>query len=118
MQYNIPLLSLIAPFVKKTFRPDPDKSVVEDIYSSEENPSPLLGLLDELYARHAIGIIKFWIGDEKEATTMKETLEVGSVHEDSILTGIFFLIFDGCLIIILLCSGPLRVNLSTVYNIH
>lgn len=62
--------------MKLRYRPDPDRSVIEDLYSSEENPSPVLSLLEELYAIHAIGLTKFWVKDEKEISSMKLALRV------------------------------------------
>nr|XP_022317995.1 uncharacterized protein LOC111121142 [Crassostrea virginica] len=69
-----PIFSILAPSVKLRYRPDPDRSVIEDLYSSEENPSPVLSLLEELYAIHAIGLTKFWVKDEKEISSMKLAL--------------------------------------------
>lgn len=62
--------------MKLRYRPDPARSVIEDLYSSEENPSPVLSLLEELYAIHAIGVTKFWVKDEKEISSMKLALRV------------------------------------------
>lgn len=70
------LQKFTAPSVKLRYRPDPARSVIEDLYSSEENPSPVLSLLEELYAIHAIGVTKFWVKDEKEISSMKLALRV------------------------------------------
>ena len=62
--------------MKRLYRPDPNKSVKEMIYASEENPSPVVQILDELYAIHAKGIVKFWVADETDMVSMKKALQV------------------------------------------
>ncbi|KAK3092024.1 hypothetical protein FSP39_024509, partial [Pinctada imbricata] len=79
-----PLFSRLAPSVKKTYRPDPERSVVEEVYSSEENPSPLIRLLDELYAVHANGIAKFWVANEQEMTSMKDALTAAMMFNQNV----------------------------------
>lgn len=75
--------------MKLRYRPDPARSVIEDLYSSEENPSPMLSLLEELYAIHAIGVTKFWVKDEKEISSMKLALQVCFSWKNCSLTIIF-----------------------------
>lgn len=79
-----PVFSILAPSIKRLYRPDPTKSVEEEIYSSEENPSPLLPLLDELYAIHAKGAVSFWVADEKDMTSMKEPLTVAMMYNKNV----------------------------------
>lgn len=81
--------NITAPSVKLRYRPDPARSVIEDLYSSEENPSPMLSLLEELYAIHAIGVTKFWVKDEKEISSMKLALQVCFSWKNCSLTIIF-----------------------------
>jgi hypothetical protein len=64
------------PSVKRIYRPDPTKSVEELIYASEENPTPVMQILDELYAIHAKGIVHFWVADETDMVSMKKPLQV------------------------------------------
>ncbi|XP_062571748.1 uncharacterized protein LOC134233763 [Saccostrea cucullata] len=79
-----PIFSILAPSVKLRYRPDPDRSVIEDLYSSEENPSPVLSLLEELYAIHAIGVTKFWVKDEKEISSMKLALRAALMYNPNV----------------------------------
>ncbi|XP_048764413.1 uncharacterized protein LOC125672258 isoform X1 [Ostrea edulis] len=79
-----PIFSILAPSVKLRYRPDPDRSVIEDLYSSEENPSPLLSLLEELYAISATGITKFWVKDEKEISSMKLALRAALMYNPDV----------------------------------
>lgn len=79
-----PIFSILAPSVKLRYRPDPARSVIEDLYSSEENPSPMLSLLEELYAIHAIGVTKFWVKDEKEISSMKLALQAALMYNPDV----------------------------------
>lgn len=72
---NAPLFSLLAPSVEYIYRPDPTKSVEEELYSSVNNPLPVYSLLEDMYAINASGIVKFWVKDDSEMTALKQQLE-------------------------------------------
>jgi hypothetical protein len=67
---------LLADSVKKLYRPDPNKSIQEQLYSPENNPSPLLDLIKRMYAFSATGKAVIWIMNDAEATSMKNVLKV------------------------------------------
>lgn len=64
------------PSVKRLYRPDPTKSVQEMIYSSEENPTPIVQILDEIYAINAKGRVNFFVAGEADIVSMKKALQV------------------------------------------
>lgn len=81
---NAPLFSLIAPSVEKIYRPDPTKSVEEELYSSVNNPLPVYQLLEDIYAIQASGVVKFWIKDDMEMTALKRPLEVVMLYNRNV----------------------------------
>ena len=62
------------PSVEKIYRPDPTKSVEEELYSSVNNPLPAYDLLDAIYGIQAKGIVKFWVKDDSEMTALVDPL--------------------------------------------
>lgn len=81
---NSPLFSLVAPSVEKVFRRDPKKSVEEELYSIANNPSPVMRLLEDIYAIQASGIVKFWVRDDTEMTALKRQLEVVMLYNKNV----------------------------------
>ncbi|KAL5006495.1 hypothetical protein ScPMuIL_015301 [Solemya velum] len=81
--YMVFLVSL-APSAESLYRPDPTKSIQEDLYDSVENPLPVMRLLTLLYATHASGIVKFWVRDETDLTSMKDTLQVVMLYNSNV----------------------------------
>lgn len=79
-----PLFSILMPSVKRIYRPDPTKSVEELIYASEENPTPVMQILDELYAIHAKGIVHFWVADETDMVSMKKPLQTAMLYNKDV----------------------------------
>ncbi|CAC5373291.1 unnamed protein product [Mytilus coruscus] len=79
-----PLFSILMPSIKRLYRPDPTKSVKELIYASEENPTPCPQILDELYASHAKGIVKFWVADETDITSFKHGLQTAMLYNKDV----------------------------------
>ncbi|KAL5019336.1 hypothetical protein ScPMuIL_005058 [Solemya velum] len=79
-----PLFAVIADTVDKLYRPDPTKSVKEALYDSIENPLPAMRLLNSLYAIHAAGVVKFWVKDESDITSMKDVLKVNMLYNTKV----------------------------------
>ncbi|XP_064631957.1 uncharacterized protein LOC135490616 [Lineus longissimus] len=87
------LYGLFADPVKKLYRPDPTKSIEEQLYSPENNPSPLMDLIKRMYAFNAEGKAVLWINDDTEATSMKNVLRMLMVYNKK-LTGIDVMVPD------------------------
>ena len=49
------------------------------IYSSEKNPSPVVQILDEIYAINAKGRVHFFVAGEADIVSMKKALQVKGV---------------------------------------
>ena len=58
------------------YRPDPTKSVSEEMYPQMENPSPVAELINQLYVIHHVGVAKIWVQDERDIAALRVTLEV------------------------------------------
>jgi len=58
------------------YRPDPNKSPEEELYSSEDNPTPVMIQLEEMYAINAKGVVKFWVEDEVDMKSQEAPLKV------------------------------------------
>ena len=59
-----------------TYRPDPARSVPEEMYPQTENPSPVAELLNHLYAIHHVGVARVWVPDVTDMAAMRGTLKV------------------------------------------
>ena len=58
------------------YRPVETESVKEELFSIANNPSPVLEILNNMYAMNANGTVRIWVQDERELITMKEVLKV------------------------------------------
>lgn len=79
-----PLFSILMPSVKRIYRPDPSRSVEELIYAPEENPTPVLQILDEIYGINAKGIVHFWVQDETDMVSMKKALQTVMLYNKDV----------------------------------
>ncbi|KAK3601832.1 hypothetical protein CHS0354_041752 [Potamilus streckersoni] len=79
-----PLFSLVAPSAELLYRPNPTKSVEEELYSSADNPTPVFSILEELYGIHATGKVKFWVHDDTEMTSMKTALKTVMLYNPNV----------------------------------
>ncbi|XP_072044356.1 uncharacterized protein [Amphiura filiformis] len=70
-----PLFSLMVPSTEKRYRPNPDESIEERLYSTANNPLPVMELMHQIYAMSAKGIVKVWVTNEKELITLKDPLK-------------------------------------------
>ncbi|XP_021360002.1 uncharacterized protein LOC110454681 isoform X1 [Mizuhopecten yessoensis] len=66
-----PAYAKLAPHVYRVYRPDPQKAQIEELYSKEDNPSPLMSVLEETYAINAKGKVTFWVEDEVDMKAME-----------------------------------------------
>ncbi|XP_052760655.1 uncharacterized protein LOC128203318 [Mya arenaria] len=81
---NSPLFSLVAPSVEKIYRPDPTRSVENELYSATNNPLPVFRLLEDMYAIQASGVVNFWVKDDREMTALKRPLEVVMLYNRNV----------------------------------
>ncbi|CAH1266792.1 SHH [Branchiostoma lanceolatum] len=79
-----PLFSLVAPSIEELYRPDPTKSVKEQIYSMANNPSPVMEILHIIYAAHASGRVEFYVEDAAEMQSLRAPLKVVLVFNKNI----------------------------------
>ena len=68
--------SFSAPSVEALYRPDPKKSVEDELYDSLENPSPVPEIAFEIYGMHANGTVNVWIEDPAEMEYLRTSLKV------------------------------------------
>jgi len=75
--HQLPLENLIsAPSLERLYRPDPDKSIEEELYGVMDNPLPVYELLVRMYAMHAKGKVTVWVLNEVEVEYIRSALEV------------------------------------------
>ncbi|XP_070580394.1 uncharacterized protein [Ptychodera flava] len=79
-----PLFSLVAPSVEELFRPDPQRSVKEPMYSVANNPLPVYDLLYKLYALHATGKVKVYVKDQAELSTLRGPLKMAMIFNKAV----------------------------------
>lgn len=79
-----PLFSLLITSIEKVYRPDPTKSVEEELYSATNNPTPLLTLMSDMYGIQARGVVKFWVKDDTEMTALIRPLEVVMLYNRNV----------------------------------
>jgi len=68
-----------APSIEELYRPDPKKSVQEQIYSMANNPSPVMELMQIIYAAHASGRVEFYVEDAAEMQSLRAPLKVNYI---------------------------------------
>ncbi|XP_060063958.1 uncharacterized protein LOC132544391 [Ylistrum balloti] len=69
--HKAPAYAKLAPHGYRVYRPNPQKAPSEELYSKEENPSPLMSILEETYAINAKGQVTFWVEDEVDMKAME-----------------------------------------------
>ncbi|XP_035695372.1 uncharacterized protein LOC118429104 [Branchiostoma floridae] len=79
-----PVFSLLAPSIEELYRPDPKKSVQEQIYSMANNPSPVMELMQIIYAAHASGKVEFYVEDAAEMQSLRAPLKVVLVFNKNV----------------------------------
>ncbi|XP_035662269.1 uncharacterized protein LOC118406388 [Branchiostoma floridae] len=82
-----PLFSLLVQSVDERYRPDPAQSAEQELYSSEQNPLPIMDLLYKLYAMHARGQVNVWVATEEEINSLESSLQVAMVYNKDV-TGV------------------------------
>ena len=103
--YNRTLYFVLAPSMERLYRPDPDKSVQEELYPSTENPLPLYDLMLRLYAIHAKDTVTVSVKSTFELTSLKDavkvsysiivfTIDICSIKNKSMYTSINFSCFN------------------------
>ena len=71
-------LFIVAPSIHSRYRPDPTKSVQEELYTKSANPLPALQVMSRIYAMHASGLVRFWVEDEADLASLRSSLQVGA----------------------------------------
>ncbi|XP_064638416.1 uncharacterized protein LOC135494385 [Lineus longissimus] len=89
-----PLFSLFAPSIERLYRPDPAKSVKEELYGAADNPTPAMDLIHRVYALTAAGNVKVWAKDETEITSMKNALKVLMIYAPNVTNVMFYVTQD------------------------
>ena len=70
--------------MERLYRPDPDKSVQEELYPSTENPLPLYDLMLRLYAIHAKDTVTVSVKSTFELTSLKDAVKVSLILYHSV----------------------------------
>ncbi|KAK2192294.1 hypothetical protein NP493_35g06091 [Ridgeia piscesae] len=79
-----PLFAQLAPSLERLYRPDPDKSIEEELYGVMDNPLPVYELLVRMYAMHAKGKVTVWVLNEVEVEYIRSALEVVMLHNKEV----------------------------------
>ena len=61
---------------KALFRPDPTKSIEEELYGAEFNPSAVPEIIYQMYAFSANGTVTVWVNNEEEMKFLRSPLKV------------------------------------------
>ena len=72
------LLFTSVPLVSSRYRPNVTSSQEFMLFSSEQNPVPILELVEQEMAYRASGKVKVFIEDDKDVSSLRHVLKVGS----------------------------------------
>ena len=65
-----------APSLDTLYRPDPKRSVQEELYSANDNPMPVIQIIHRMFAMHAKGQVFVWVNDPAEIRELYHPLKV------------------------------------------
>ncbi|XP_033757592.1 uncharacterized protein LOC117339972 [Pecten maximus] len=82
--HKAPAYAKLAPHAYRIYRPDPQKAQSEELYSKEDNPSPLMSILEETYAINAKGKVTFWVEDEVDIKAMEVPLKTVMLYNHDV----------------------------------
>ncbi|XP_069124119.1 uncharacterized protein [Argopecten irradians] len=88
--HKAPAYAKLAPHGYRIYRPNPNKAQSEELYSKEDNPSPLMSILEETYAIHAKGEVTFWVEDEVDITPMEIPLKTVMMYNHDVTLVIIY----------------------------
>lgn len=79
-----PLFAILAPSLEALFRPDPKKSVEDELYDSQGNPSPVPEVAYEIYGMHANGTVNVWVQNAAELEYLRTSLKPVMVYNKAV----------------------------------
>ena len=65
-----------ASSLKAVYRPDPEHSVIMDLYAVNDNPLPVRDILLDLYVIEAVGTMNVWVDGQRELKDLRNPLKV------------------------------------------
>ncbi|XP_067685193.1 uncharacterized protein [Haliotis asinina] len=77
---NTQLYSLIMPLLNSKFKPDPKQSREELLYSGDNNPSPLITLIEQEFARQVSGVVKVYIESETDMAVLRDVIKILMIY--------------------------------------
>jgi hypothetical protein len=70
------MLRSLASSVEALYRPNPQRSIEDELYDALDNPSPVPELTYEIYGMHANGTVSVWVQDATEMEYLRGPLKV------------------------------------------
>ncbi|XP_046356065.2 uncharacterized protein LOC124134979 [Haliotis rufescens] len=77
---NTQLYSLIMPLMNSKYQPDPQQSREELLYSGDDNPLPLVSLVEQEFARQVSGVVKVYIESEADMASMRDVIKILMIY--------------------------------------
>ncbi|XP_048252021.1 uncharacterized protein LOC124134974 [Haliotis rufescens] len=77
---NTQIYSLIMPLLNSKYQPDPKQSREEMLYSGDNNPSPLITLIEQEFARQISGVVKVYIESETDMAAMRDVIKILMIY--------------------------------------
>ncbi|XP_046569945.1 uncharacterized protein LOC124278269 [Haliotis rubra] len=74
------LYSLIMPLLNSKYKPDPKQSREELLYSGDNNPSPLISLIEQEFARQVSGVVKVYIESETDMAALRDVIKILMIY--------------------------------------
>ncbi|XP_067685171.1 uncharacterized protein [Haliotis asinina] len=77
---NTQLYSLIMPLMNSKYQPNPQQSREELLYSGDDNPLPLISLVEQEFAKQVSGVVKVYIESEADMASMRDVLKILMIY--------------------------------------
>lgn len=84
--YPLCFVSVPAPVLVAKYKPKPDKSIEELLYSGDANPHPILDIAEQLLAMRASGSVKVYVQKNDDIAALRKVLKVCVYSAYSIIT--------------------------------
>ncbi|XP_061198096.1 uncharacterized protein LOC133206181 [Saccostrea echinata] len=79
-QETVQLYSIFQTLLAKTYKPNPNTSIEEEVFGATDNPSPLLQIVEQEIAMNVSGNVSVVIDRYKDISALRSVLKVLMIH--------------------------------------